>query len=92
MENKMDKNETVEASFSTLILSIGSTAAMSLGLVPHPQTGASDIDLHMARFNIDLLEVLQTKTKGNLLKEESDFLSHLLNDLQLKYVEASKKK
>jgi hypothetical protein len=45
----------------------------------------------MARFNIDLLEVLQTKTKNNLLKEEGDFLNNLIADLRLKYVELSKK-
>ncbi len=83
--------QTVEASFSTLILSIGSTAAMALGLAPHPQTGKTETDLAMARFNIDMLEVLQTKTKNNLLKEEADFLNNLIADLRLKYVDLSKK-
>lgn len=83
--------QKVEASFSTLILSIGSTAAMGLGLAPHPQTGKTEIDLTMARFNIDMLDVLQDKTKNNLLKEESDFLNNLIADLRLKYVEMSKK-
>jgi Domain of unknown function (DUF1844) len=83
--------QKVEASFSTLILSIGSTAAMGLGLAPHPQTGKTETDLTMARFNIDLLDILQTKTKNNLLKEESDFLNNLIADLRLKYVELSKK-
>lgn len=83
--------QKVEASFSTLILSIGSTAAMGLGLAPHPQTGKTEIDLTMARFNIDMLDVLQEKTKNNLLKEESDFLNNLIADLRLKYVEMSKK-
>lgn len=63
---------------------------MGLGLAPHPQTGKTEKDLTMARFNIDMLEVLQTKTKNNLLKEESDFLNHMINDLRLKYVELSK--
>lgn len=64
---------------------------MALGLAPHPQTGKTEIDLTMARFNIDMLEVLQTKTKNNLLKEESDFLNNLIADLRLKFVELSKK-
>jgi len=84
-------DQKVEASFSTLLLSIGSTAAMSLGLVPQHESGKTEIDLPMARFNIDMLEVLQTKTKNNLSKEEGDFLNHLLNDLRLKYVEISKR-
>jgi len=90
MEN--NQNQKVDASFSTLILSIGSTAAMSLGLAPNHSSGKTEIDLPMARFNIDMLEVLQTKTKNNLSQEEGDFLKHLLNDLQMKYVEISKKK
>lgn len=65
---------------------------MGLGLAPHPQTGQTEKDLTMARFNIDMLEVLQTKTKNNLLKEESDFLNNLIADLRLKYVEISKSK
>lgn len=81
----------VDASFSTLILSLGSSAAMAMGLVPNPNTGKTENDLHMAKFNIDLLDVLKEKTKNNLLKEESDFLGHLITDLKLKYVEASKK-
>lgn len=81
----------VDASFSTLILSLGSSAAMAMGLVPNPSTNKVDKDLSMAKFNIDLLDVLKEKTKNNLLKEESDFLGHLITDLKLKYVEASKK-
>jgi hypothetical protein len=64
---------------------------MALGLAPHPQSGKTEIDLTMARFNIDMLEVLQEKTKNNLLKEESDFLNNLIADLHLKYVDLSKK-
>jgi hypothetical protein len=93
MENKpSDIQQKVDASFSTLILSIGSTAAMSLGLAPNHGSGKVEIDLPMARFNIDMLEMLQTKTKNNLATEETDFLKHLLHDLQLKYVEISKNK
>ena len=67
-----------------------SEACVKVDLAPHHQTGKTEIDLQMARFNIDMLEVLQSKTKNNLIKEESDFLNHLINDLQLKYVEVSK--
>jgi len=90
--SQSEQLQKVDASFSTLILSIGSTAAMSLGLAPNHQSGQTEIDLPMARFNIDMLEVLQTKTKNNLSAEEGDFLKHLLSDLQMKYVEISKTK
>lgn len=78
--------ENMEASFSTLVMSIGSSAAMSLGLAPNPMTGKTEKDLKMAKFNIDLLEVLKQKTNNNLSKEEADFLNHLLHDLKLKFV------
>lgn len=79
----------MEASFSTLIMSIGSSAAISLGLSPDPSTGKASVNKKVARFNIDLLKILDEKTKNNLSSEEAAFLKHILSDLQLKYVEAS---
>jgi hypothetical protein len=82
-------SQAFEANFVTLAMSIASAAAMSLGLAPDPNTQKTKIDVNMARFNIDILEMLKEKTKGNLKKEEEDFLSHVLADLKLKYVEVS---
>lgn len=83
MENKM------EASLSMLMMSIASSALMDMGLAPHPQSGETQVDRAMARFNIDLLLVLQEKTKGNLSKDEAQFLDNLIADLQLKYVQVT---
>jgi hypothetical protein len=91
MSEQNQDSQPMEASFITLAMSIASAAAMSLGLAPDPQTKKTKMDLEMARFNIDLLEVLQNKTKGNLVKEEDDFMNHVLRDLKLKFVEVSKK-
>jgi hypothetical protein len=85
-----ETNERVEASFSTLLYSLGSAAAMSLGLVPNPHNEETEINLTVAQFNIDMIEVLQAKTVNNLSKEEAEFLKHLLADLHLKYVEVAK--
>ena len=81
MDNKL------EANFSTLVLSIGSSAAMSLGLAPNPATGKSEIDKKMAQFNIDLLEMLKTKTEKNLTEEEEKFLQQMIADLKMKFIE-----
>jgi hypothetical protein len=62
---------------------------MSLGLAPDPHSNKSKVDLEMARFNIDLLDMLEKKTKGNLVKEEQDFMTHVLADLKFKFVEVS---
>ncbi|HWU42213.1 MAG TPA: DUF1844 domain-containing protein [Bdellovibrio sp.] len=76
----------MEASLSVLIMSIASSAIMAMGLSPDPQSGKTQKDKQMARFNIDLLVVLQQKTKGNLTKDEAQFLENLISDLQMKFV------
>ena len=78
---------SVDASFSMLVMSVASSAAMALGLTPNPQSGKVETDKEMARFNIDLLLVLKDKTKNNLSKEETELLDQLLKDLQLKFVQ-----
>ncbi|MCB0341884.1 MAG: DUF1844 domain-containing protein [Pseudobdellovibrionaceae bacterium] len=85
MENRL------EASFSTLILSIASSAAMALGLAPNPTTDKMEKDLNMAQFNIDLLVLLKKKTQNNLEKDEQEFLETILNDLQMKFLQAKGK-
>ena len=87
----MNENQEhkLEASFVTLAMSIASSALMSLGLVPDPQTNKTKVNMDLARFNIDLLEMLQGKTKGNLVKEEQDFMGQVLSDLKMKFVEVS---
>jgi hypothetical protein len=78
--------EKLEASFSMLLMSIASSAAMFMGLSPNPQTGKTSTDKNMARFNIDLLLVLQEKTKSNLSDDERNFLEAVISDLQMKFV------
>jgi hypothetical protein len=80
-------SKKIEASFSMLMMSIASSAAMAMGLAPDPQTGSTHPDRNMARFNIDLLILLQKKTLGNLTDEEKKFLDSVINDLQMKYVQ-----
>lgn len=79
--------EKMEASFSILTMSIASSAAMAMGLAPDPQGGPVRKDKNMARFNIDLLMMLQDKTKNNLTAEEQKFLENLISDLQIKFVQ-----
>jgi len=81
--------ENLAPSLSTLMLSIGSTCIMAMGLAPNPATGKIEKDLQLARFNIDLLSMLQEKTKGNLTPEEEKFMHALINDLRMKFVQAN---
>jgi hypothetical protein len=76
------------ADFATLVLSLGSSAIMYLGEAG--DGGKSERNLPMAKHAIDLLTVLEEKTKGNLNAEEEHILGGLLFDLRLRYVEALK--
>lgn len=83
-------DQKLEANFSTLILSIASSAAMSMGLAPDPSTNEIKKDLKMASFNIDLLLCLKEKTQNNLSEDEQKFMESVLGDLQMKFLEAQK--
>ena len=83
-------NQNMEANFSTLVLSIGSSAAMSLGIAPNPTSGKIEKDVEVARFNIDLLRMLRLKTANNLTPDEQKFLDSVTSDLQMKFVQNSK--
>lgn len=78
--------ENMEASFNVLIMSIGSSAAMAMGLSPDPQTGKTEVDKPLARFNIDLLSLLKDKTKNNLTADETNFLDAVITDLKNKFI------
>lgn len=83
----MDQNpQALEANFSTLVLSVASSAAMSLGMAPDPSTGQTSVDKKMAQFNIDLLEMLKTKTENNRNAEEDQLIKQLISDLKMKFV------
>jgi hypothetical protein len=83
-------NQKYEATFSVLVTSIASAAAMSLGLVPNPSSGKPEPDRAMAKFNIDLLDLLKEKTKNNLSQDEEHLINHLLQDLHLKFIQTNK--
>ena len=74
------------ASFLSLVMSLASNAAASLGMMPHPVTGESGVDLQTAKHWIDVLGMLEQKTKGNLDHQEAQTLEHLLGDLRMQYV------
>ncbi len=75
--------------FYTFCLSLGSSAFMHLGDAPHAESGETAPNLVLAKQTIDILGMLQEKTKGNLSEEEARFLDNLLLDLRLRYVTKS---
>ena len=77
--------------FHTFIISLGSSALLHLGELEHPEVGAPQKDLPLAKHTIDILVMLEEKTKGNLSPGEEKLISSLLYDLRLRFVEAQKK-
>ena len=77
------------ASFLSLIMSLASNAAASLGMMPHPVTGETAVDLKTAKHWIDILGMLDHKTQGNLDEQEAQMLENLLADLRMQYVSFS---
>jgi hypothetical protein len=88
----MEEKEEFDAIFMQLIIGLQSSAWMLLGKVANPITGKVEKNLESAKGTIDMLMMLQAKTKGNLTKVEEDYLSNTINQLQLNYVEESKEK
>jgi len=74
------------ASFLSLIMSLASNAAASLGMMPHPVTGETGVDLKTAKHWIDVLGMLEQKARGNLDPQEEQVLEGLLADLRMQYV------
>jgi hypothetical protein len=74
------------ASFANFMMSIASNAASSLGMMEHPITHKRDVDLELGKHWIDVLGILQDKTRGNLSPQEAQILEGLLADLRMQYV------
>ncbi len=76
--------------FATFVLSLNHSALMHLGDAPHPSGEPPEKDLPLARQTIDLIGLLEEKTKGNLTGDEERLLTHVLFDFRMRYVELSK--
>lgn len=83
--------ESAQISFSTFVLGLASTALIHLGEQPDPEHQAVRVDLVLAQQTLDLLDMLQDKTRGNLSAEEERLIKSLLTDLKLKFVEMSRR-
>jgi hypothetical protein len=85
--NSRSSQDMASALFAQLILQQTNMAMMLLGKIAHPESGQIYKDVEAARLFIDQLEMLETKTKGNLTKEESGLLKQSLMNLRLAFVE-----
>ena len=83
----MPDDLTAPIDFITFALSLGSSAFVHLGDVPNPESKVFEPNLPLAKQTIDVLGLLQEKTRGNLTEEEATFLENLLADLRMRYVQ-----
>jgi hypothetical protein len=81
-----------EINFSTFIISLSTQALMHLGEIADPLSGKAETDLPVAKQMIDIISLLQEKTRGNLDAGEQQLVEDVLYDLRLRYVDAVKRK
>lgn len=75
--------------FPSLVVSLTTTAMLQMGLVPDPVSQKVEKNLPAARQTIDILEILKSKTQGNLSAEETRLLERCLHDLKMSFVQSS---
>jgi hypothetical protein len=92
MADASDK-KALQLDFNALVLSLGSSAIVHLGEAPDPTTGqkTGKPDFPMAQQSIDILAMLQEKTRGNLTDDEAKFLDGMLFDLRMLFIQVSQR-
>lgn len=78
-----------KALFANLVMMLSSSAMQQLGKLINPMTNKTEVSLEGARMTIDMLEMIDAKTKGNLDEEEEKMMKELLSSLQMNFVETS---
>lgn len=89
MSDAPDSAEMNKALFMELVLMLSSSAMQQLGKLVNPLTGKAETHLEAAQATIDMLAMIEAKTRGNLDKDEARFLRTTLSTLQMNYVETA---
>jgi hypothetical protein len=89
--DEMAADDQEAITFPAFVLSLAHTAALHFGDLPDPLTGQPlEANLLAAKQMIDILALLEEKTRGNLSLEERQLLEQILYELRLRYVDAEK--
>lgn len=83
--------KSLESYFVQLVLSFHAAAWQQMGKVASIMTGKIERDLNVAKHSIDMLGMLEEKTKGNLTEDEEKYLKHTLYELRMNYLDEMKK-
>ena len=84
-----ESQEQREIGFEDIVGMLATNTLSYLGYVPDPYTGQAMVSLEYAKLHIDLLGVLEQKTKGNLTEDEKSALEKTLSQLRMAFVEVS---
>jgi len=86
---KTQRQQLPRASFQLFVSGLATQALMALGQVPNPITKKVQVDLDQAKYTIDILAMLEEKTRGNLTPDEKKFLDQIIYDLRMRFVKAA---
>jgi len=78
-----------EPDFLTFLSGMATQVLINLGLVDNPITKQKEKNLTAAKYTIDLIQILEEKTKGNLTDEEKKYFDTILYDLRMHYIKES---
>jgi len=81
----------LEITLGTFLMSLSTQALMCLGEMPHPVTGKTEVELGAVRELIDIISMLQEKTRGNVDVAEARLFETILYDLRMRFVEKARK-
>ena len=89
MTNEMSKDDTNKILFANLIMMLSSTAMQQMGKIINPMTNKAEMDLVGAQMTVDIISMLQAKTKDHCDENETKMVSDILSSLQMNFVETS---
>jgi hypothetical protein len=85
-EQTGDDSPLPQINFATFVFSLNSSALVHLGVIEEPGTGQKTKNLPLAKQTIDILGIIEEKTRGNLTSDEDNLLKNILHDLRIMYV------
>ncbi len=91
MVERLSNDERDKFLFSFLVMSYQTSTLMQLGQLKDPHSQKVEKNLENAKLSIDILGMLQEKTKNNLTKDEAELLDNVLRELRLAYIKESGK-
>ncbi len=84
--DKTQESQLPLLNFATFIFSLNSSALVHLGMLEEPATGKKHTNLSLAKQTIDILGMMEDKTRGNLMDDEEKMLKNILYDLRIHYI------